>query len=113
MKKSAYILLLSLPFLGVGCRQGTGETGKGYGAKNPQYSEDRQTGAGRVEETGMGPGVSNDGGTMNNTTSSGDTMHTPEAVGASDAAKATKKTRDQVGNSHTQGTPTGVDKENQ
>jgi hypothetical protein len=104
MKKLAYILLLSLPFLGAGCQQNSnGDTGQGHGAQNPQYSEDRQTGAGRVEETGMGPGVSNDGGTMNNTTSTGDTMHTPGAVGATDADKAAEKTQAQQGNSQSRG----------
>ena len=106
MKKLAYILLLSLPFLGSGCQQNTGgDTGTGHGANNPQYSEDSQTGAGQVDETGMGAGVSNDGGTMNNTTSSGDTMHTPEAVGATEAARAAEKTQSQVGNSQTRGEP--------
>jgi hypothetical protein len=111
MKKLAYILLLSLPFLGAGCQEKkVGDPGAGE--QNPQYQDDSETGAGRVEESGMGPGVSNDGGTMSNTTSTGDTMTTPEAVGASDAARATEKTRTQVGNSQTKGKPAGADKEN-
>lgn len=104
MKKLAYILLLSLPFLGLGCQQqNSGDTGQGYGAQNPQYEDDAQTGAGRVEESGMAPGVSNDGGTATETTSSGDTMSTPGAVGAEEAARAAEKTQTQVGTSQTRG----------
>jgi hypothetical protein len=104
MKKLAYILLLSLPFLGMSCQQNTGgDTGQGHGEQNPQYSEDSESGAGRVEESGMGPGVSNDGGTRTETMSSGDTMHTPEAVGADQAARAADKTQTQVGTSQTRG----------
>lgn len=104
MKKLAYILLLSLPFLGAGCQQNTSsETDKGAGANNPQYKEGRETGAGRVEESGMGPGVSNDGEPVDNTTT--DSMTTPGAVGATDAARATEKTRTQAGSSQTKGEP--------
>jgi hypothetical protein len=104
MKKLAYILLLSLPFLGIGCQQNTGgDTGQGHGAQNPQYSEDAETGAGRVDETGMGADVSNDGGTRTETMSSGDTMTTPGAVGAEEAARAAEKTQTQVGTSQTRG----------
>ncbi len=104
MKKLAYILLLSLPFFGAGCQQNSGgDTGQGHGAENPQYSEDSESGAGRVDETGMGVGVSNDGGTRTETTSTGDTMTTPDAVGTDEAASAADKTQTQVGNSQTRG----------
>ena len=101
MKKIAFILVLSLPLLGLGCQQQSG--GEGYGAKNDQLQDDSQTGAGQIDDSGMGADVSNSGGTMNNTTSSSDTMHTPEAVGESEAASATEKTQQGVGNSNTMG----------
>lgn len=102
MRKLGYILLLSLPFFGAGCQQNTGsENNQGAGANNPQYKEGRETGAGRVEESGMGPGVSNDGGSMDKTAT--DSMSTPGAVGATEAARATEKTRTQAGSSQTKG----------
>lgn len=104
MKKLAYILVLSLPFLSAGCQQNSGsDAGTGHGADNPQYEDDSQTGAGQVDETGMGADVSNEGGTTNNTSSSGDTMSTPGAVGADEAARAAEKTQRQVGTSQTRG----------
>lgn len=104
MKKTAFILVLSLSLLGFSCQQQSGgDTGAGYGAENPQYSEDSQTGAGQIDDSGMGADVSNSGGTMNNTTSTSDTMHTPGAVGETEAASATEKTQQKVGNSNTMG----------
>lgn len=104
MKKIAFILVLSLPLLGSGCQQNSGgENGTGHGANNPQYSDDNQTGAGQIDDSGMGADVSSNGGTMSNTTSTSDTMHTPERAGEDRAASATEKTQEAVGNSQTMG----------
>src|SRR3712207_3382672 len=105
MKKMAYIILISLAFLGSSCG-GAGQNAQapneGYGANESGLDDDNQAGAGQTSDNQRGADVSNSGGTMGNTaTADQDTMHTPEKVNETEAASATEKTQQQVGSSVT------------
>ena len=105
MKKMAYIILILLGFLGSGCG-GAGQNAKapaeGYGANESGLQDDNQSGAGQVDDNQRGAASSNAGGTMNNTATS-DSMHSPEKVNQTEAARATEKTQQQVGTSVNRG----------
>ncbi len=107
MKRMAYIILISLAFLGSACG-GAGQNAQapneGYGANESGLEDDNQSGAGQVDDNQRGADVSNSGGTMNNTaTADNDTLHTPGRVNETEAARATEKTQQQVGSSVTRG----------
>jgi hypothetical protein len=105
MKKMAYIILISLAFSGLSCG-GAGQNAQapaeGYGANESGLKDDNQAGAGQVNDNQRGAASSNNGGTMNNTATS-DTMHSPERVNETEAARATEKTQQQVGTSVNRG----------
>ncbi len=105
MKKIAYILVLSLLLLNVGCNQQSNEnrTPQGYGANQSTNEDDAHTGAGQVDNSELGPAANANGGTMNNTATTDDTMHTLDRVGETQATSATEKTQKAVGNSETRG----------
>jgi hypothetical protein len=106
MKKITFYILFSLAFLGYGCG-GAGQNAKapaeGYGANESGLEDDNQTGAGQVDDSNRGADVSNNGGNMNNTASTSDSMQNVTDVNKSEAAKATEKTQQQVGNSQNRG----------
>lgn len=107
MKKMAYILLISLAFLGSSCG-GAGQNAKapneGYGANESGLEDDNQSGAGQTDDNQRGAPVSSSGGQMNNTaTADMDTLHTPEKVNETEAASATEITQQKVGTSENRG----------
>ena len=105
MKKMAYIILISLAFLGTSCG-GAGQNAQapkeGYGANESGLEDDNQVGGAQVDESQRGADVSNSGGTMNNAVNA-DSMHAPGRVNETEAARATEKTQKQVGSSVTRG----------
>jgi hypothetical protein len=105
MKRMAYIILISLTCFGTSCG-GAGQNAQapaeGYGANESGLEDDNQAGAGQVNDNERGAASSNAGGTMNNTATA-DSMHSPERVNETEAARATEKTQQQVGSSVTRG----------
>ncbi|MGV3588541.1 MAG: hypothetical protein ACO1OF_16165 [Adhaeribacter sp.] len=105
MKKTAYIILISLAFLGSSCG-GAGQNAQapkeGYGANESGLQDDNQSGGGQVDDNQRGADASSNGGTMNNTATA-DSMHAPGRVNETEAARATEKTQQQVGSSVTRG----------
>jgi len=114
MKRLAYIVVISLAFLGVSCNgQGNGQgqmegqstqaPAEGYGANESGLRDDNQTGAGQVDNSRRGASSSDNGGNMNNTSSGNDTLHHLGDVNETEAARATEKTQQQVGNNQNRG----------
>ncbi len=65
--------------------------------------DDNQIGAGQVDDSQRGPAASSNGGNMNNTLATDDTLHDLSDKNELEAARATEKTQQQVGNSKTRG----------